>query len=90
MCNKFVKNVDLMNQRTWRSFWYFYYKLPLCMSSVRGIACRYVVVLVESLAGSGHKFAVKRQKLDAERVERYCFDPISKKFTLNYFSCSDV
>ena len=51
-------------------------KQLLCV--VLSCSYRYVVVLVESLAGSGHQFAVKKPKLEAQKIERYCFDPISE------------
>ena len=42
--------------------------------------CRFVLVLLESLSGSGHRFAARRPKLLGEKLEKYRFDPWGKTF----------
>ena len=40
---------------------------------------RFILVLMESLTGSGHRFATTRARL-ADKLDLYRFDPWGKKF----------
>lgn len=51
---------------------FFGLKLIVCM-----FVCRMVVVMLESLSGSGHRLTAIRKKTE-EKLEKYSFDPWGK------------
>ena len=55
----------------------FTYILGLFCCSIKMCLCRFVLVLLESLSGSGHRFAAVRPKL-GDKLEKYRFDPWGK------------